>query len=124
MGLFGKSRKVREQEYMNQINVADCLTQNFEMVIDDVYTIVGVGTVVTGTVSSGMCRVGETALISVSGTDLETTITVVDAHTKERKPNKCVYRTEHIGLGVRGIAKEQLNAGDLVTVENANKYSM
>ncbi|MBE5882944.1 MAG: hypothetical protein E7291_00745 [Lachnospiraceae bacterium] len=124
MGLFGKSKKEREKEYMSKINVADCLTQNFELTIDEVYTIMGVGTVVTGTVSAGMCRVGEMAKVNASGSILETTITAVDAHTKERKSNDCAYRTEHVGLGLRGISKEQLKKGDTVTVQNANKYGM
>ncbi len=124
MGLFGKSKKEREKEYMSKINVTDCLKQNFEMIIDDVYTIAGVGTVATGTVSAGMCRVGEMAIINANGSNLETTITVVDAHTKERKHNGCAYRTEHVGLGLRGIKKEQLNIGDMVKIQNANQYGM
>ena len=71
-----------------------------------------------------MCRVGEMAIINANGSNLETTITVVDAHTKERKHNGCAYRTEHVGLGLRGIKKEQLNIGDMVKIQNANQYGM
>ena len=122
MGLFGKSKKEREKEYMSKINVTACLNQDFEMTIDDIYTIVGVGTVATGTVSGGMCREGEVAKVNTSGNILEATITVIDVHTKERKPNGCAYKTEHVGLGLRGIAKEQLKKGDTVIIQNANKY--
>ena len=50
--------------------------------------------------------------------------TTVDVHTKERKANGCGYKTEHVGLGLRGISKEQLEKGDKVIVKNANMYGM
>jgi elongation factor Tu len=118
MGLFGKSRKDKESEYMSKINVTKCLEENFSLTVDDIYTIIGVGTVVTGTVTSGMCRTGEPAIIG----DKETTITMIDIHTKERKPNDAAYSTEHVGLGLRGIPKEQIKIGDIVEVRNAHKY--
>ncbi len=48
MGLFGKSKKEREKEYMNRLDVPLCLKEDFELIIDDVFTIMGGGTVVTG----------------------------------------------------------------------------
>ena len=38
--------------------------------------------------------------------------------------NGCGYKTEHVGLGLRGISKEQLEKGDKVLVKNANMYGM
>ena len=49
---------------------------------------------------------------------------VFDIHTKERKSNGCGYKTEHVGLGLRGVSKEQLEKGDRVIVKNANMYGM
>lgn len=43
MGLFGKSKKEREKEYMNRLDVPLCLKEDFELIIDDVFTIMGVG---------------------------------------------------------------------------------
>lgn len=125
MGLFGKSRNEKEKEYMKKIDVLSCLKENFELNIAEVFTIVGVGTVATGNVIAGMCRVGEKAYINkINGDILETTITAIDAHTKDRKPNNCGYKTEHIGIGLRGISKEQLEKGDKIIVKNANIYRM
>lgn len=125
MGLFGKSRNEKEKEYMEKIDVPSCLKENFELNIAEVFTIVGVGTVAAGNVIAGMCRVGEKAYINkINGDILETTITVIDAHTKDRKPNNCGYKTEHIGIGLRGISKEQLEKGDKIIVKNANIYRM
>lgn len=42
MGLFGKSKKEREKEYMNRLDVPLCLKEDFELIIDDVFTIMGV----------------------------------------------------------------------------------
>lgn len=125
MGLFGKSRNEKEKEYMEKIDVPSCLKENFELNIAEVFTIVGVGTVATGSVIAGMCRVGEKAYINkINGDILETTITAIDAHTKDRKPNNCGYKTEHIGVGLREISKEQLEKGDKIIVKNANIYRM
>ena len=55
MGLFGKSKKEREKEYMNRLDVPLCLKEDFELIIDDVFTIMGVGTVATGNILIGMC---------------------------------------------------------------------
>ena len=63
MGLFGKSKKEREKEYMNRLDVPLCLKEDFELIIDDVFTIMGGGTVVTGNISTGMCREGENACV-------------------------------------------------------------
>ena len=109
MGLFGKSKKEREKEYMNRLDVPLCLKEDFELIIDDVFTIMGVGTVATGNISTGMCREGENACVyKTNGGVLETIITTIDIHTKERKSNGCGYKTEHVGLGLRGVSKEQL----------------
>ena len=35
MGLFGKSKKEREKEYMNRLDVPLCLKEDFELIIDD-----------------------------------------------------------------------------------------
>ena len=84
MGLFGKSKKEREREqrekeYMNKLNVPLCLKEDFELIIDDVFTIMGIGTVATGNILTGMCREGENACIyKANGDILETRITTVE----------------------------------------------
>ena len=76
MGLFGESKKEREKEYMNRLDVPLCLKEDFELIIDDVFTIMGVGTVATGNISTGMCREGENACVyKTNGGVLETIIT-------------------------------------------------
>lgn len=125
MGLFGKSKKEREKEYMSRIDVTFCLKENFTLTVDDIFTIIGVGTVVTGNVETGICRTGDKAYINkANGEILETVITAIEVHTKERRPNGIGYKTEYVGLGLRGISKEQLDKGDKIVVKNANMYGM
>ena len=52
MGLFGKSKKERETEYMSRLDVPSCLKEDFELIIDDIFTIMGVGTVSCGNCSN------------------------------------------------------------------------
>ena len=100
---------------------SECDKENEEIVLCGL----SLGTVATGYILTGMCRVGEDVSIYVANGDvLKTTITTVDAHTKERKSNDCGYKTEHVGLGLRGISKEQLEKGDKIIVKNANMYGM
>ena len=64
MGLFGKSKKEREKEYISRIDVPSCLKENFTLTVDEIFTIIGVGTVVTGNVETGICRTGDKAYIN------------------------------------------------------------
>ena len=55
MGLFGKSKKERETEYMSRLDVPSCLKEDFELIVDDAFTIMGVGTVATGNILEIYC---------------------------------------------------------------------
>ena len=79
MGLFGKSKKEREKEYMNRLDVPLCLKEDFELIIDDVFTIMGVGTVATGNISTGMCREGENACVYKTNGGVSASGTVIPA---------------------------------------------
>ena len=106
MGLFGKSKKEREKEYMNKLDVPSCLKENFELIIDDAFTIMGVGTVATGNILIGMCREGENACIyKANGDILESRITTVDVHTKERKANGCGFEAVKQSVTTRQAAE-------------------
>lgn len=59
MGLFGKSKKERETEYMSRLDVPSCLKEDFELIIDDIFTIMGVGTVATGHINRDVQRRGK-----------------------------------------------------------------
>ena len=156
MGLFGKSKKEREKEYMNRLDVPYilafftitlspfsncsletplnpsptcsvlypqpfdfrsfvcismvviivsntpplCLKEDFELIIDDIFTIMGVGTVATGNISTGMCREGENACVyKTNGGVLETIITTIDIHKKNENQMVVDIKQNMLDLG-------------------------
>lgn len=121
MGLFGKSKKERETEYMSRLDVPSCLKEDFELIIDDIFTIMGVGTVATGNILTGMCREGENACIyKANGDILETRITTVDVHTKERKANGCGYTYNDMDDLIEVCVKNMVSEN--FTEEQARSY--
>ena len=129
MGLFGKSKKERETEYMSRLDVPSCLKEDFELIIDDIFTIMGVGTVATGNILTGMCREGENACIyKANGDILETRITTVDVHTKERKANG-FGQTKDMPYGIYTVhqtsgweGREMMDDFDVFISQNAQTY--
>ena len=120
MGLFGKSKKAKEKEYLEKIHAQDCKHHDFLMTVRGVFALVGEGTVIAGIVQSGMCREGERAvLVKTNGQVLETQITGIDLRTKERRPNGAVYTSEMAGLKLRGLKKEEVEVGDRLVIRNA-----
>ena len=100
------------------------MTEDFSLRIEDIFTIIGLGTLVVGTVQSGIGRVGEEAVVVQGDKELKTTIIKIDRQMKIRNVDNIAYATEYVGLGLRGIQKEQLHIGGQVVVRNANQYVM
>lgn len=119
---FFKKRKEREREYIESLNITECLKENFCMPIEEVVTLTGVGTVVVGTVETGICREGEQAYLEQEDGRIDITLGHIDLETLHRKPDGKAYRTEHIAVSLGKIPKEQVKAGDRIIVENADLY--
>ena len=115
MILFKKRR-----EYIESLNIAECLKEDFCLPIDEVVTLAGIGTVVVGTVEKGMCREGEQAYLEQEDGRIDITLGRIDLETLRRKPDGRAYRTEHIAVLLIGVSEEQVKAGGKVIVENAN----
>ena len=116
MVLFKKRR-----EYIESLNIEECLKENFCMPIDEVVTIAGVGTVVVGTVESGVCREGEQAYLEQDDGRIEITLGHIDLETLLRKPDGKAYRTEHIAVLLIGVTEEQVKFGSRIIKQNAKK---
>lgn len=96
---MAKAKRTRK-EYMDRLDVPSCLKEDFELIIDDAFTIMGVGTVATGNILIGMCREGEIACIhKANGDILETRITTVDVHTKNEKQMVVDIKQSMLDLG-------------------------
>ena len=89
----------------------------FLMPIEDVFTITGRGTVVTGRVSRGKIKVGDT--IQIIGLDKEIKTTVVDGIEMFRKELDEATIGDNAGILLRGIAREEVERGQVLAKPNS-----
>ncbi len=84
----------------------------FLMPIEDVFTITGRGTVVTGKVERGVLKVNETVeIVGIKETKQTTTVTGVEMF---RKLLDEAQAGENVGLLLRGIKREDVERGQVV----------
>ena len=82
---------------------------SLEFVVEDVFSITGRGTVVTGRVIKGVVAVGDDVIISPSS--VRTTIAGIEQF---RKTLDYAQEGENVGLLLRGISREQVKRGDII----------
>jgi translation elongation factor EF-Tu-like GTPase len=86
---------------------------SFELVIEDVFSITGRGTVVTGRVASGSTRVGDQLTVVRDGVALMTaTLTGVEMF---RRTLDVAHAGDNVGLLLHGIRREDVARGDRLT---------
>ena len=81
----------------------------FHMVIEDAFTVIGKGTVVTGRVDSGEVHVGQPVMINGSR---QTKVLRID---KFRKTLDVAKAGDVCGIYLEGIAREEINRGDYLS---------
>lgn len=120
MGLFG-NKDNKEKEYLENLDINSMMNEKFCLEVDEIYTIVGAGTVITGTVKSGMCHSGDYASLKTKNADLDTIILNIDIlcddNNVRKKSNGIAYRGERVGINIRGIDKSQVNKGDILMLK-------
>ncbi|WP_345732056.1 elongation factor Tu, partial [Cryptosporangium minutisporangium] len=88
------------------------LDKPFLMPIEDVFTITGRGTVVTGRVERGVLKVNETVdIVGIKETKQTTTVTGVEMFRKLLDEARA---GENVGLLLRGIKREDVERGQVV----------
>ena len=86
---------------------------SFGMTVEDVFSITGRGTVVTGRVQAGTVSAGEQVLLSRAGQPLlQVEVTAVDMFHKFMQTAKA---GDNVGLLLRGIKRDQVLKGDVVS---------
>ncbi|WP_327633378.1 EF-Tu/IF-2/RF-3 family GTPase [Kribbella sp. NBC_00482] len=86
---------------------------SFGMTVEDVFSITGRGTVVTGRVQTGTVTVGEQVLLSRAGQPmLQVEVTGVEMF---RKVLQTATAGDNVGLLLRGLAKDQVARGDVLS---------
>jgi elongation factor Tu len=82
------------------------------MPIEDVFTITGRGTVVTGRVERGIVKVGETVeIVGIREKSQSTTVTGVEMFRKLLDQGQA---GDNVGLLLRGIKREEVERGQVV----------
>ncbi len=81
----------------------------FEFSVEDVFSITGRGTVVTGRVTRGTIRINDEVTISPSG--IRTVVTGIEQF---RKSLDYAQAGDNAGLLLRGVSKDQVHRGDIL----------
>ncbi|MDR0593262.1 MAG: ankyrin repeat domain-containing protein [Bifidobacteriaceae bacterium] len=86
----------------------------FQMVVEDVFSVSGRGTVATGAVALGAVRVGDEVMIHRrDGGILRSAVTGIESF--KRLADQAGVG-DHVGLLLRGIARDDISAGDSVQI--------
>lgn len=84
----------------------------FLLPVEDVFTITGRGTVCTGRVERGKCKIGDTIdIIGMGNEKITSTVTGVEMH---RKILDNAQAGDNVGLLLRGINKDQVSRGMVI----------
>ena len=114
MGLFDffkpKNIMVEQNDVQPAVQVNEVPVQNngsFELIVEDVFSITGRGTVITGRVISGSVRVGDNVTILPSG--ISSTVTGIEQF---RKTLDFAQAGDNVGMLLRGVAREDIQKGN------------
>jgi ribosomal protein L7/L12 len=80
----------------------------FRMPIEDVFSISGRGTVVTGKIASGTVKQGQAAVITSPGVELKTMVTEIEI---SRQSVSGAKTGDNVGILLRGITRDQVRKG-------------
>ncbi|MEV6286584.1 EF-Tu/IF-2/RF-3 family GTPase [Kribbella sp. NPDC051770] len=86
---------------------------SFELRVEDVFSITGRGTVVTGRVLSGVLHVNEEVVIQRGGAEVRRA--VVTGIEMFRKTSKQAVAGDNVGLLLKGLDKSDVQQGDVLT---------
>jgi translation elongation factor EF-Tu-like GTPase len=86
---------------------------SFGLTVEDVFSITGRGTIVTGRVIAGTVAVGEQVLLSRAGTPLLQT--QVNGIEMFRKTVQVAKAGDNVGLLLRDVQRDQVLSGDVLS---------
>jgi len=87
------------------------LDKPFLMPVEDVFSIKGRGTVATGRIDRGVCKVGEEMEVVGMGKDKKTVVTGVEMFRKQLDEGQA---GDNVGLLLRGIEKDDIERGQVI----------
>ena len=92
----------------------------FRMTIEDIFSIKGRGTVVTGQVESGTLKIGDEVIIQGKSGEKKTTVTGIEMFRKMLDSAKA---GDNVGILLRNISKDELQKGDLLLGQSSSASS-
>lgn len=112
-GTYQRDISKTEDIYYDNTVYGDAMyggAETFRMVVEDVFTITGRGTVVTGKIASGSVAVGDTVMLKrQDGSCREVTITGIEMF---RKLLNTAVKGDNVGLLLRGVDRAEVGKGD------------
>ncbi len=94
------------------------LDKPFLMPVEDVFSIKGRGTVATGRIEAGVCKVGDSVDIIGMGETAETTLTGVEMFRKMLDQGQA---GDNVGLLLRGLKKDDIQRGQVICAKGSVK---
>ena len=139
MGLFDFFKKKRTDEVVNRTTKIEKTSKqstlfeesprlqtvetenSFYLLADDVHSVTGRGTVVTGQVQGGRIKCGDTAyLIKNNGEIIDTKINGIGDLTLKSLAQNVAEVGETVGLLLRGIFQDEVDKGDFISATKKN----
>ncbi len=117
--ISGEGIDALRQHLLNEARVHDAQqgasdkVQAFRMAVDRSFTLTGVGTVVTGSITSGTVAVGDELTLSPVGKKVR----VRGIHALNRQAESAT-QGQRSALALAGIAKDEVHRGDWVSADN------
>ena len=111
-GTYHRDRRLDsgEEGYAAGSVYGDC--EAFRMTVQDVFTITGRGTVVTGLVASGSITAGDSVTLRrADGSTREVTVSGIEMF---RKIVDTAVRGDNVGLLLRGVERNEIGRGDIL----------
>ncbi len=84
----------------------------FRMIIDDMFSITGRGTVVTGMVATGVVNVGDVINLQHNGLNMQVQVAGIEQFRKKLNHAK---EGDYVGIFLYGVLKNDISKGDILT---------
>lgn len=102
-----------DEEYFSRVVKEETVTNSgpFRMVIDDIFALTGMGTVVTGKVELGSVSVGDVVKLVSAKTGVSREVTVKGIEMF-RKRMQTASAGENVGIWLKDVQKSDISKGD------------
>lgn len=107
---LNKEQSINNMQYNNGAN--NMLQSGFSLVVEDVFSIRGKGTVITGRIKSGSVRTGDT--VTLQRVNSTTRSVVVVGIEKFSKRLDFAQAGENVGMFLKDVSKNDISRGDIL----------